>query len=78
MSKMSATCQLKERFLKDTCPMTRVCEFFRKSHEWLSSGLRVSRFLLFGFVGIPEAQSYEVTVEGFPLRLGKLQKFGDH
>jgi hypothetical protein len=58
--------------------MTRVHEFFRKSHEWLSSGFRVSGFSLFGFAGIPEARSCEATVEGFLLKLRRLQNFGDH
>jgi hypothetical protein len=60
------------------CLMTHVREFFRKSHERLSSGFRVSGFLLFGFAGTPEARSCEATVEGFLLKLRRLQNFRDH
>jgi hypothetical protein len=78
MSKVSAMCQLKGRFLKDTCPRTHFCEFFRKGHEWLSSGFRVLGFSLFGFAITPEAQSCEAIIEGFPLKLMRPQNFIDH
>jgi len=48
--------------LKDTCPMTRVREFFRIHRELLSLGFEFSGFLLFRLVGTSEAQSSEMTV----------------
>jgi hypothetical protein len=45
--------------------MSCVRKFFRNSHEWLSLGFGVSGFSLFGFDGILEAQSWEVTIRDF-------------
>jgi len=77
MLKKSATCHpMKD--LKDMCLMTCVSEFFRKVREWLSSGFLFFGFSLFGFAGTSEARSCEASVEGFPLKLMRLQHFRDH
>jgi hypothetical protein len=62
MSKISATCQ-PMKYLKDTCPMTRVHDFFRIYRELLSSGFGLLGFLLFRLVGTFEAQSSVPTVK---------------
>jgi hypothetical protein len=45
----------RKEFLKDTSPMNYVCEFFRRSHEWLPLGFRVSVFWGFSYLGLLES-----------------------
>jgi hypothetical protein len=60
-------CQLMKD-VKDTCPMTRVHEFFRIYRELLLSLFGASRFLLFRLVGTYEAWSSKATVIGLPFK----------
>jgi len=60
-------CQLMKD-LKDTCPMTRVHEFFRIHRELLLSVFGASGFLLFILVGTYESQSSKATVIGLPFK----------
>ena len=54
--------------LKDTCPMTRVREFFRTYRDLLLSVLGVSGFLLFRIVGTYEARSSKDSVRDLPFK----------
>ena len=54
-------CQLMKD-LKDTCPMTRVREFFRIYRELLRSVFGASGFPLFRLVGTYEARSSKSSI----------------
>jgi hypothetical protein len=62
--KKSAMCQLM-KYLKDTCHMICVRDFFRIYHEFLFLGFRASVFLLFRLVGTSKAWSSEETITDF-------------
>jgi hypothetical protein len=67
ISKICPMCQLMKD-LKDTCPMTRVHEFFRIYPELLLSVFGASGFLLFRLVGTYETWSSKDTVIGLPFK----------
>ena len=65
--KKSAMCQLM-KYLKDTCHMICVRDFFRIYRDLLLSVFGASGFLLFTIVGTYEAQSSKDSVRDLPFK----------
>jgi len=75
--KISAMFQPKKIFLRHVSYDSSVSPLEMITKSYLRD-FRISDFLLFRILGIPEAQSSETTVKDFLLKLWQLLYFGDH